>query len=114
MSRKHTATVNAEIECGGEYLSLTASVRFTYYPAQRATYDYPGHSASVDDVEVYATSIDYGGGKVVPVALPESITDWIAESASEDDLIEAAEGHIAYEADAAADAKYQEMRDERV
>lgn len=111
----HYATVYPHISLQDrDTLELVARVKFKIHPGSPATYDDPPDGYEVDAVEVVSLHMDFGGGKLEPLPLTKNVCDWIAETVDRDTLAESAGEDHAIERDAAADAKYQEMRDERV
>ena len=93
MSSTHTAQIPILIQVGGTESELIATVRFTYVPAEAETGPSyacggtPGSPEGVEDREVIAIRFDQQAADCPPLAIPEWLSDMIAENVDDADLL---------------------------
>ena len=120
----HTATVYPNISLQDrDSLELVAELKFKYHPGSpevAPTYAHGGLPADgyeVDAVEVVSLHMDFGGGRICPMARDPNLCNWIAETADRDTLAESAEEDREAMRDEAAEYNaeiHREMRLERL
>lgn len=111
-SSKHTETQMARLEFGDATLEIGVVIGFTFHPAVPATP--PSYASGGDPPEGPATDIDSIAFKIdgKPVILPDQVATWLTENIDHDALCEVANDERAGDADAAAEARADELRDE--
>ncbi len=106
---RHTCTLTRGVEGAPDYWDGDVTLKYTVYWGCSATHSGPAEGASVQDWRI--VEID----RIDTISPPQWLEDLVGQKLDElePDLISAAADTEAYYADQAADARREELRDER-